>query len=134
MSGNHTRTAANVDIRYGEDSNYVTLCGYSGGEYPDSIDIPQTNLPELILELQMVQAELIAAKRKPIVKLYSTDGMTKEMKAALNRPDNYFKIPESSQWGIDQELGILDWDGTCGHAGKGQMCGSCTALINDMYS
>ena len=30
---------------------------------------------------------------------------------SFQRPTNYFKLDAASQWRIDDELGILDWDG-----------------------
>lgn len=30
---------------------------------------------------------------------------------SFQRPKNYFKMSESSQWNIDADLGILDWQG-----------------------
>jgi len=30
---------------------------------------------------------------------------------SFQRPCNYFELSGESQWAIDKELGILDWDG-----------------------
>ena len=30
---------------------------------------------------------------------------------SFKRPSNYFKLSPQEQWRIDQELGILDWEG-----------------------
>ena len=30
---------------------------------------------------------------------------------SFERPKNYFKLNESEKWGIDKQLGILDWIG-----------------------
>lgn len=30
---------------------------------------------------------------------------------SFQRPSNYFKLSAESQWAIDKELGILDWNG-----------------------
>jgi hypothetical protein len=32
-------------------------------------------------------------------------------KQSLKRPKNFEKLSPREQWGIDKELGILDWDG-----------------------
>jgi hypothetical protein len=34
-----------------------------------------------------------------------------EAQMALQRPRNYAQLSPQAQWDIDQELGILDWDG-----------------------
>ena len=31
---------------------------------------------------------------------------------SFKRPSNYFKLLPQEQWRIDQELGILDWEGS----------------------
>ena len=31
--------------------------------------------------------------------------------ASFKRPRNYFDMSSSEQWKIDEELGILDWEG-----------------------
>ena len=31
---------------------------------------------------------------------------------SFNRPSNYFKLTSRQQWEIDDNLGILDWDGS----------------------
>ena len=31
--------------------------------------------------------------------------------ASFKRPSNYFKLTPERQWEIDDELGILDWEG-----------------------
>ena len=30
---------------------------------------------------------------------------------SFQRPTNYFQLSERIQWGIDKDLGILDWEG-----------------------
>jgi len=36
----------------------------------------------------------------------------KEMfEKSFERPSNYFKLSEKTQWDIDKNLGILDWKG-----------------------
>lgn len=41
-------------------------------------------------------------------------GMTMKQMAeqAKKRPSNYDELTPAEQWAIDEELGILDWDGT----------------------
>lgn len=31
--------------------------------------------------------------------------------ASFRRPKNYFQLPARRQWEIDEDLGILDWEG-----------------------
>ena len=31
--------------------------------------------------------------------------------ASFRRPSNYFELDAATQWAIDKELGILDWEG-----------------------
>lgn len=31
---------------------------------------------------------------------------------SFQRPHNYFQLSERRQWEIDEDLGILDWEGT----------------------
>lgn len=48
----------------------------------------------------------------------------REFLAALQRPDDFFKISGAAQWMIDKTLGILDWVGGCGHL-YDSMCAVC---------
>jgi hypothetical protein len=38
--------------------------------------------------------------------------MSHNVDQALKRPSNYCKLDPETQWEIDKELGILDWDPT----------------------
>lgn len=51
----------------------------------------------------------------------------KMLQLALNRPVWYHSAAEHTQWEIDKDLGILDWDGSCRHR-QGQLCEECSSL------
>lgn len=46
-----------------------------------------------------------------------------EFEKAMTRPKDFFKLGPNRQWEIDKSLGILDWDGNCGHGPK--LCDVC---------
>ena len=43
---------------------------------------------------------------------------------AMKRPSNYHQLSEREQLQIDDELGILDWDGSCPHHSY-EFCEEC---------
>ena len=43
---------------------------------------------------------------------YGLHALSPEAQAALHRPRDYAKLSREKQWAADQELGVLDWDGS----------------------
>jgi len=43
----------------------------------------------------------------------------------MKRPFDYHLLSDKRQWEIDKKLGILDWDGTCGHVVIYGLCENC---------
>jgi hypothetical protein len=51
--------------------------------------------------------------------------MNKELfEQAMKRPPDYHKLSARRQWEIDDQLGILDWDGSCPHQER-KPCSEC---------
>ena len=51
---------------------------------------------------------------------------------AMQRPSDFNKLSPETQWGIDKNLGILDWDGNCDHQKDG-MCPKCRKIWNERF-
>ena len=50
--------------------------------------------------------------------------MNFEFIQAMKRPFDYHLLSERRQWEIDNILGILDWNGSCGHSLM--LCDECS--------
>lgn len=57
-----------------------------------------------------------------------------EFERALNgRPVNFRYLDPETQWAIDKNLGILDWEGDCRHGTRLRECDECSAEWDAKY-
>lgn len=65
-------------------------------------------------------------------KKYIREGQQFEL--CFRRPRNYFKLDGSEQWRIDDNIGLLDWNGGCYHEKQLSKCANCHQRFVDYFS
>lgn len=107
------RTPPQVEYRITFDSNGKPIKG-KGRVYSCAIDFCKPVTPTLIREMVAGYQTIINALNAiPLPAINTTDDTVQSDMAdrARRRPANYNSLSGEEQWGIDKDLGILDWDG-----------------------